>query len=307
MNNFANKSSEVCAVFVCFHPEFELFRSAVEAMSCQVERTVVVNNGADAEVEQWLHMNGIAILNYQKNVGVAAAHNKGIEWAIAHGMSYVILMDQDSIATPGMVATMAASAKQFKLDRIKYAALGPKIVSMKSGEPHPIIRLGLISNTRQYDNAMHKAVEVDIIISSGTMIPLEVINTIGNMNEDLFIDNVDIEWCFRAKYKGYQLYIEPGAVLMHNLGDSTKKIWLLGNMPMVLHKPVRLYYMMRNRILLYSLAHTPTIWVVHDIFRVAAKFLIFSLLISPRVKNSIMMLRGIADGVRGVKGGLQNN
>src|SRR3989338_8556618 len=301
-----DKFSEVCAVFVCFYPEFELFRSAVESLSSQVGMIVVVNNGASAEVEQWLNTNDFTTLCFQENVGVAAAHNRGIEWAISHGFNYVILMDQDSVAASDMVATLVASAKQLKLDGVRYAAIGPRIVSMKTGDSHPMIRLGLVSNTRQYDATMNKAIEVDILISSGTMIPLEVTDVIGCMNEDLFIDNVDIEWCFRARYKGYKLYIEPNAVLRHNLGDSTRKIWLLGNMSMVLHKPVRLYYMMRNRILLYSLAHTPAIWIVHDVFRVIAKFLIFSLLISPRKNNATMMLKGIADGVRGVKGGFQN-
>ena len=306
MTDTANKHSEVCAVFVCFYPDFELFHSALLALSGQVGKIVVVNNGADAQIEQWLNSNDVVHLNYQKNLGVATAHNKGIEWAASHDFKYVMLMDQDSIATPDMVAAMAVSAKQLALEGIKYAAIGPRIVSMKTGESHPMIRLGLISNTRPYDDAMNKAMEVDILISSGTLIPLEVINEIGNMNEGLFIDNVDIEWCFRARHKGYKLYIEPNAVLRHNLGDSTKKIWLLGNMPMVLHKPVRLYYMMRNRILLYSLAHTPAIWIVHDVFRVIAKFLIFSLLISPRKNNSMMMLKGIVDGIRGVKGGFQD-
>lgn len=306
MPNPTNKFSEVCAVFVCFYPEFELFRSAVEAMSSQAGMIVVVNNGASAEVGQWLNNHDFAILNYQENVGVAAAHNRGIEWAASHGFSYVILMDQDSVASENMVATLVASAKQLKFDGVKYAAIGPRIVSMKTGDSHPMIRLGLVSNTRQYDATMTKAIDVDILISSGTMIPLEVTDVIGCMNEDLFIDNVDIEWCFRAKYKGYTLYIEPNAVLRHNLGDSTKKIWLLGNLPMVLHKPIRLYYMMRNRILLYSLVYTPTIWIVHDIFRVIAKFLIFSLLISPRKNNSMMMLKGIIDGIRGVKGSFQD-
>lgn len=305
MTDTANRLGEVCAVFVCYHPEFELFRSAVEAMASQVGMIVIVNNGASAAVEQWLGKHDFVILNYRENVGVAAAHNKGIEWASVHGFSYVILMDQDSVASESMVATLFASTTRLEFEGKKYAAIGPRIVSMKTGESHPIIRLGLLSNTRLYDDAMNKAIEVDILISSGMMIPLKVTDAIGCMNEDLFIDNVDNEWCFRAKYKGYELYIEPNAVLKHNLGDSIKKIWLLGNLPMILHKPIRLYYMMRNRILLYSMVHTPTIWIVHDIFRVTAKFLIFSLLISPRKNNAIMMLKGIVDGVRGVKGGFK--
>ncbi|MBI3480405.1 MAG: glycosyltransferase family 2 protein [Nitrosomonadales bacterium] len=301
-----DKCGEVCAIFVCFHPEFELFRSAVEAMSGQAGMLVVVNNGAGAEVERWLKHSDYPTLNYPENIGVASAHNRGMEWAASHGASYVILMDQDSIAAPGMVSTLLASARQLRLDGVKFAAIGPRIVSMKSGESHPMIRLGLFSNTRRYDDTMNKAMEVDILISSGTLIPLELTGDIGRMNEDLFIDNVDMEWCFRARYKGYKLYIEPNAVLRHNLGDSTRKIRLLGNVPMILHGPVRLYYMMRNRILLYSLVHTPIIWVIHDIFRIIAKFLIFSVLIPPRGRNASMMLKGIADGIRGATGRYRN-
>jgi rhamnosyltransferase len=304
--NITNKFSEVCAVFVCFYPDLALFRSAVQALSSQVGKIVVVNNGADAEVEHWLNSNDLINLNYGKNVGVATAHNKGIEWALEHDFKFVLLMDQDSVASSDMVVTMLASAVRLEQAGAKYAAIGPRIVSMNTGETLPLIQLGLVKNTLQYDDSMNSAMEVDILISSGSLIPLRVIDDIGGMNEGLFIDNVDLEWCFRASYKGYKLYLDPRAVLKHNLGDSTKNVWLFGNMPFVLHKPIRLYYMMRNRIILYSLVHTPRVWIVQDIFRVIAKFLIFSLLMSPRRKNAVMMLKGIKDGISGKQGSYQN-
>lgn len=278
MINNANKFTEVCAVFVCFYPDLALFRSAVLALSSQVGKIVVVNNGADVEVEHWLNSNDLINLNYGKNVGVATAHNKGIEWALEHDFKFVLLMDQDSLAAPDMVATMIASA--VKLDQIgtRYAAIGPRIVSMKTGETLPLIQLGLVKNIVQYRDNMDNAIEVDILISSGSLIPLRVIGEIGGMNEGLFIDNVDLEWCFRASYKGYKLYLDPQAVLRHNLGDSTKNVWLFGHRSFISHKPIRLYYMMRNRIVLYSLAHTPRVWIMQDIYRIMAKFLIFSLL-----------------------------
>jgi rhamnosyltransferase len=306
MINNANNFTEICAVFVCFYPDLALFRSAVQALSSQVGKIVVVNNGADAEVEHWLNSNDLINLNYGKNVGVATAHNKGIEWALEHDFKFVLLMDQDSVASSDMVATMVASAARLEQAGAKYAAIGPRIVSMKTGETHPIIQLGFVKNIIRYDETMRKIVNVDILISSGSLIPLRVIDDIGGMNEGLFIDNVDLEWCFRASYKGYKLYLDPQAVLKHNLGDSTKNVWLFGNRSFVSHKPIRLYYMMRNRIILYSLAHTPRVWIMQDIYRVVAKFLIFSLLMSPRRKNAVMMLKGIKDGISGKQGSYQN-
>ena len=306
MSKLTKTYSEVCAIFVCFYPELELFSTAVQALSAQVGRVVIVNNGASTEVNQWLANNSYIVLSMSENIGIAAAHNKGIDWAVANEFKYAILMDQDSVATLDMIETLVKSANQLELEGIKFSAIGPKIVSMITGEEHPIIALGFFKNSKKYDDTMSLVMEVDILISSGTMIPLRVIHNVGNMNEGLFIDNVDLEWCFRAKYKGYKLFLEPNAVLKHNLGDSIKNIWFFGNRAIILHKPIRLYYMMRNRIVLYTLVHTPIIWILQDFYRVISKFLIFSLLISPRKNNIRMMLKGLLDGVRGKKGKFLN-
>ena len=38
-----------------------------------------------------------------------------------------------------------------------------------------------------------------MLISSGCLIPLSAIDTIGEMDEELFIDHVDTDWFLRAK------------------------------------------------------------------------------------------------------------
>lgn len=305
MTNETRKGAEVCAVFVCFHPDFKLFQAAIQALSNQVGKIVVVNNDTNADVEQWLGCQDLITLRYGKNIGVAAAHNRGIAWAVAHGFKFVVLMDQDSVAATDMVATMLASAVKLDHADAKYAAIGPQIVSMKTGVPLPLTQLGFVKNTVQYNDNTSNIINVDILISSGSLIPLRVIDDIGDMNEGLFIDNVDLEWCFRASHKGYKLYLDPSAVLRHNFGDSTVNLWFFGRRSFVAHKPIRLYYMMRNLIILSSLSHTPREWVVQDIYRGVKKFFIFSLLIAPRRKNALMMLRGIKDGISGKLGCFQ--
>lgn len=306
MINETSRGAEVCAVFVCFYPDFELFKTAIQALSSQVGKVVVVNNGANAEVEHWLECYDLITLGYGKNIGVAAAHNKGIAWAVTHGFKFVVLMDQDSVASTDMVATMLASVIELDHADVKYAAIGPGIVSMKTGMPLPLTQLGFVNNTVQYNDKTSNIINVDILISSGSLIPLRVIDDIGDMNEGLFIDNVDLEWCFRASHKGYKLYLNPRAVLRHNFGDSTVNLWFFGHRSFVAHKPIRLYYMMRNLIILCSLPHTPREWIVQDMYRGIKKFFIFSLLITPRRKNAFMMLRGIKDGISGKLGCFQD-
>ena len=60
--------------------------------------------------------------------------------------------------------------------------------------------------------------------------------------------------------------------------------------------------MMRNRILLYRLPHTPRVWIAQDLPRVLVKLLLFGVLIGPRWRNLRCMLRGLLDGIRGRQG-----
>ena len=43
------------------------------------------------------------------------------------------------------------------------------------------------------------------------------------MKESYFIDNIDLEWCFRAKSKGYELIGTDEAVLYHAIGERSSK------------------------------------------------------------------------------------
>jgi len=44
------------------------------------------------------------------------------------------------------------------------------------------------------------------------------------MNEDLFIDWVDFEWCWRARKKGYKIIGNANVVITHQLGDAAVTI-----------------------------------------------------------------------------------
>ncbi|HEY7873031.1 MAG TPA: glycosyltransferase family 2 protein, partial [Rudaea sp.] len=63
--------------------------------------------------------------------------------------------------------------------------------------------------------------------------------------------------------------------------------------------PRRLFYMMRNRVLLYRRAYTPRRWIAQDVPRLVVKFLLFALLIAPRRKNARCMLAGLRAGIAG--------
>jgi rhamnosyltransferase len=278
--------SGVCAVVVTYRPDVDALRAALAAIGPQVRALVVVDNGSPGIVPALVD-TGAVLLQQPMNVGLARAQNIGIEWARAHACSHVLILDQDSVPGPGMVdALLEAWQRRSVTDRV--GAVGPRFRDSRERRDAPFVQVAFPMSRKLWCAATTAEIECDFLISSGALIPLAVLDDVGGMDDGLFIDNVDLEWSFRARYRGYALFGVCAATMEHRLGDERRPV-LGGLRHVVTHGPVRLYFIMRNRI-------------AQDVPRVAAKFLIFSVLVGPRGDNVRFMLRGLMDGIRGRSG-----
>ena len=289
----------VCAVVVTYRPDVDALRAALAAVRPQVQALVVVDN-ASPGILPALVDTGAVLLAQATNVGLARAQNIGIEWARQHACSHVLILDQDSVPGPGMVdALLDAWQRRSVTDRV--GAVGPRFRDSREQRDAPFVKVAFPMSRKLWCDANTREVECDFLISSGALIPLAVIDDVGEMDDGLFIDNVDLEWSFRARWRGYNLYGVCAATMEHHLGDERRPV-LGGLHQVVTHGPVRLYFIMRNRVTLYRRRHTPRVWIAQDLPRVVAKFLIFSVLVGPRGDNVRFMLRGLMDGIRGRTG-----
>jgi rhamnosyltransferase len=292
----------VCAAIITRQPNVRQLQLSIDAISKQVAKVLIVDNATEDEdfsrlLRESLPANSTAVLN-AINEGLGAAINDAFDWAVAHDCDYVLLLDQDSSMDACMVDRLLEASSQLST-RSPVAAVGPKYIDAHTGQSAPFVRLGFPFN-RKLDCPDDATVECDFLISSGSLISVSVFRDVGAMDASLFIDNVDIEWCFRARRKGYRLYGVGAAHMRHCIGDSVKKIPWFGNV--VVHSPARLYYMTRNRILLYRRKSTPRIWIAQDIPRLLFKMLRFGLFITPRVANMRYMFAGVLDGWRRMSG-----
>ncbi len=300
----ATTSDKICAIVVTFSPDVAALQKLLTATLPQVDALVIVDNGAAEDTFDGFCVRvenaKVVILKQPGNIGLAAAFNRGIVWARERGFSHVLLLDQDSEPAQGMVDTlMQAFSSSFAGQRI--AAVGPRFHDAREDRYAPFVRIGFPINCKIYDSGKEGLVVSDFLISSGSLISLAALADIGPMDEGLFIDNVDLEWSFRALAKGYALIGACTTTMHHRLGQSRLQLpFGLGHI--TVHDPVRLYYIMRNRLLLYRLPHTPTVWIAQDVPRVAVKFILFSMLIRPRMRNIRFMLAGLRDGLLGRSG-----
>lgn len=292
----------VCALIVTYWPERNTLRGVVEAIRPQVGGIVVVDNSGDEDpVSPALtDANVDAVLSHPDNIGLAAAQNEGIAWARAHGFTHVLFLDQDSRPADGMVQALRVALESLLLDG-PVAAVGPRFHDARERDDAPFVRIGFPLNRKVRCAPGLGTIACDFLISSGALVPLPVLDAVGGMDAGLFIDNVDLEWSFRARSMGYSLHGVCNAVMHHHLGDARRPLPLLPR-AIVVHSPIRLYYMMRNRIVLYGLPHTPRTWVAQDVPRIFIKLMLFGLLVGPRWRNIRCMVRGLRDGLRGRRG-----
>jgi rhamnosyltransferase len=198
------------------------------------------------------------------------------------------------------VATLMEALRRLCLER-KVAAVGPRFHDQREDRDAPFVRIGFPLNRKLWCERADQTVAADFLISSGSLIPMDVLDRVGVMDAGLFIDNIDLEWSFRARAAGYTLHGVCGTTMHHRLGDARRAL-PFGLGTVVVHGPERLYYMMRNRVRLYRMKHTPPVWVAQDLPRVWAKLFLFGVLIGPRRRNVRFMLCGLWDGLRSREG-----
>jgi rhamnosyltransferase len=262
-----------------------------------VDAVVLVDNGSEKACLAWLdplNFPGLVPILLDSNQGLAAAQNLAIEKARALGAEFVLLSDQDSLPAPDMVRRLLSFARTKQASGCHLAAVGPSYFDLHQKKLRPFVRVrGL--RVRRFDCANpQEVVEVDHLISSGSLIPMTTLDVVGGMREELFIDYVDTEWCLRAWRKGYRLFGVCNATMRHGLGDAPN--YFLGRYVPV-HGPLRHYYLFRNAVWLYRQGWIPLTWKLATAQRLLLKFLYFSLIPSGRLAQIAMMLRGLGDGL----------
>jgi rhamnosyltransferase len=295
-------ASRIASITVTYNPDPGRLSEQIRALRGQVDRILVVDNGSQAPVGDMLAADpggpSIELIGLAENRGVASAFNIGVRRARERGAQFVLLLDHDSIPTPGMVTALRAAYERCAQSpgAPPVAAVGPRVNDVRDHREYPFIRMGWTHNRHLRCGADGaQALACDFIISSGTLIPLESFSSVGEFDESLFIDSVDLEWCCRARSRGLALYGVCAARLDHWLGDQRRRV--LGNLRLVVHSPQRVYYMTRNRLLLYRRSYVPLKWKLKDVLRVVGKFAATRLLIAPRGEYARMTARAIRDAL----------
>jgi rhamnosyltransferase len=222
------------------------------------------------------------------NLGIATALNQGIEQLRARDMSYALLFDQDSEPSDALLEGLPAQMGQVVADS-PVALIGPAYDDKRLGGVAPFVRFRYFKLERVAPVG-DRLIDVDFLITSGSCINLRCWPEVGPMDDSLFIDFVDLEWCVRARNKGFRILGAPWLTLSHELGEAPVKV-LGRTYPM--HSAVRHYYLFRNAVALMLRREMPLTWKSTELVKMPGRLLIYALLPPNGGSHLKMAIKGI--------------
>lgn len=287
--------NKVGCVLITYNPDSEVLLSCIDSVVANGARCVIVDN-ASSNVENFKDRfsEKAELIVLDDNLGIAAAQNVGISYCIEHFESdFILLSDQDSIFPLGYVDQMVTFYTELHSNDI--AAVAPTFFDRTRSEKQPIVQLSPFSRKVVPTSGKNFASHV---ISSGMLIPTQSFNTVGVKNEALFIDWVDMEWCWRANFKyNLKVYVNGDVEMDHKLGDSYKSVF---GKKVVLRSSFRHYFMIRNAIYLALRASYLPVPLRLELFVKSFVWAcLFPLLSSKKINEIATVVKAIKDGLTG--------
>ncbi len=222
---------------------------------------LIDNGSADDSLKQFTDCyeknKHVVILETQKNLGYVGGNNFGIRFALKKEFDYVLLINNDVLVDPNFLENLFSSAQK----NPSYKILGPKIYfapgfeyhydRYKKSERGKVIWaaggqmdwdniLGSNIGVDEVDKGQFDQINTSIDFISGCCMLIEskIFNEIGLLDEKLFMYLEDVDFCQKAKLKGYELAYIPKSVIWHINAGSSKSGGELHN-----------YFITRNRLI----------------------------------------------------------
>lgn len=226
---------KIVSVVITFYPNKNELITNIMSYIDYVDHLIIWDNTPDEEYTLNLSdfggfENKISIEGVSENKGIGYALNRVAEDAINRGYNWMLTMDQDSAFADG-----------------KFFDQFQKETKSEMGIISPV------HNAIRFNQESNIPNEIDIIATSGNLVNLKAWQSVGGFNENLFIDEVDHDFCLRIKQKGFKVFECKNILLNHKLGDIKEIKTLRGKAIRIsLHSALRTYYIVRNSFYMFN-------------------------------------------------------
>ena len=233
----SNGKVDLTVIIVNFNTEklvCECIGSIPRGIGEYTYKVIVVDNGSvDNSIEEIIkRFPDVTIIENRKNLGFAAANNKGLEIADS---SYYLLLNSDTIVCENSIAKVldfmvATSDCGFASPQLlnedgtlqNTAANFPSLVTELSNKS--LLRMFFPSRYYKKKLVARSPLVVESLVGAALFARAEMCDKIGFYDEGYFFFIEETEWCMRALKNGWKSYLLPHAQIYHLQGQTAKTV-----------------------------------------------------------------------------------
>lgn len=241
--------------------------------------SIIVDNTPERDMGLAAAQN-IIYIPLKENKGIATAQNEGIRKAMELGCGHVVFFDQDSVYDRDLPLRLRDEYIRIEKDIPELFILAAYPVQEGFAEV-PVSGQGYLERAK--------------LISSGSFVSIEKIRNVGMLEDGLFIDYVDFEWCWRARKKGFRNVYSTTSILHHKVGQSIKRMFGLN---FIISSPIRFYYQWRNYVILLSRQYVPLKWKLSTARTMLLQLICFPFCVKGWREIVKQSLKGLFAGIR---------
>ncbi|HFN3144926.1 TPA: glycosyltransferase family 2 protein, partial [Enterococcus faecium] len=247
-------------------------------------------------------MENLILKKMNENIGLATAQNIGIEIAKKEKCDYILLLDQDTIIQKNLSLKLLEEFTNIEAKDKDIGIIVPNYFENSNDESVSFT----CKNERGRYVKKHFAstsgsMKIAFANSSGMFFKSELIDDVGNMKDEFFIDQIDVEFCKRVANNGYNIYVTNQVYFYHHVGDGenlkigSKKIKIDN------HNSTRKYFIARNSTLVKRMYKSDKEFS-RLMNKRLLKFFIAIAFETDKLSRFRAAIRGVRDGYRGVIG-----
>ncbi|MBA3470307.1 MAG: glycosyltransferase family 2 protein [Herpetosiphonaceae bacterium] len=196
---------------------------------------VVDNASTDASVAMIeREFPSVQLIVSPTNAGFSAGNNLALRRILAADPApeAVLILNPDTVVPPDGIAGLA----QALAGRPKAGVVGPKLVladgsldlACRRSFPSTAVALYRMTGLSRFFPRSRRfgrynltyldpdqATEVDSVVGAAMLVRTSVIREVGMFDEAFFMYGEDLDWCYRIKAYGWQVWYDPAVTILH--------------------------------------------------------------------------------------------
>lgn len=212
----------------------------------------------------------ITYLSECKNLGLCKGFNDGVNILKQKGCKWALLFDADSKIVTDIITVYKKAIEDNKNNNV--AVFSP-------------VHLFDRSNNKEYIGYKN----VDWTMTSGWLVNIEIFQKQGGFFEELFVDGLDMDYCFKSHENGYKI-IECGKACLQHKPAETKEILFF---KYGIASPYRYYMQARQLVWCWKRYKKNKVIIIY-----LYKWFKVLLLFPNKIKYFKEMIRGSREGIK---------